>query len=91
MVITSIAVAGTASAVSDKFDGFGNVGGIVGTSVSAAFLIVLGILNLYICYKLVQQMRKLIRSSPDEVSPLTISYFFYKNSIMYRTLEHLKT
>ena len=61
-------VAATSSAISDRFDAFGNVGGIVGTSVSAAFLIILGILNVYICYKLVQQMRKLIGASPEEVS-----------------------
>ncbi|KAL9614606.1 MAG: hypothetical protein Q9167_000894 [Letrouitia subvulpina] len=65
VVITSIAVAATASAVSTKFGAFSRVGGIIGTSVSAAFLIILGILNMYILYKLVLQMNKLIDSSPE--------------------------
>ena len=66
VIVTSIVVAATASAISDRFGSFGKVGGIIGTSVSAAFLIILGILNMYILYRLVVRMRKLIRSTPDE-------------------------
>src|SRR6266576_3347631 len=66
VVITSIAVAATASAVSSKFSSFSRVGAIIGTSVSAGFLILLGIMNLYILYKLVQQMRMLIATRPGE-------------------------
>lgn len=58
MIITSVVVAATAAAVSDRFDGFSTVGGIIGTSVSAAFLILLGLMNAYILYKLVKQMQK---------------------------------
>uniref|UniRef100_A0A093VBJ1 Nickel/cobalt efflux system n=1 Tax=Talaromyces marneffei PM1 TaxID=1077442 RepID=A0A093VBJ1_TALMA len=61
VIITSIVVAATAAAVSTRFGGFSTVGGIIGTSVSAAFLILLGIMNAYILYKLVQQMRKVLR------------------------------
>ncbi|KAF1967735.1 high affinity nickel transport protein nic1 [Bimuria novae-zelandiae CBS 107.79] len=64
VIITSLVVAGTAAAVSSKFDNFSRVGGIIGTSVSAAFLLLLGIMNLYILYKLIVQMRKLIASEP---------------------------
>ncbi len=66
VIITSLVVAGTASAISDKFDSFSKIGGIIGTSVSAGFLLILGILNLYILYKLVKQMRKLIGTVPGE-------------------------
>ncbi|KAF2107214.1 high-affinity nickel-transport protein-domain-containing protein [Lophiotrema nucula] len=66
VIITSLVVAGTAAAVSSKFDNFSRVGGIIGTSVSAAFLLLLGIMNLYILYKLVVQMKKLIASAPGE-------------------------
>ncbi|KAF2664575.1 NicO-domain-containing protein [Microthyrium microscopicum] len=62
VIITSIVVAATAQAVSKKFDGFSRVGGIVGTSVSATFLIVLGMMNIYILYKLVQEMRRQLRA-----------------------------
>ncbi|KAF3031269.1 hypothetical protein E8E12_001484 [Didymella heteroderae] len=60
VVITSLVVAGTAAAVSSKFDNFARVGGIVGTSVSAAFLLLLGVMNTYILYRLVVQMKILI-------------------------------
>lgn len=64
VIITSLVVAGTAAAVSDKFDNFERIGGIIGTSVSAAFLLLLGIMNIYILYKLIVQMRKMIASDP---------------------------
>jgi high-affinity nickel-transport protein len=47
--------------VSTKFGAFSKVGGIIGSSVSAAFLILLGLMNVYILYKLVEQMRILIK------------------------------
>ena len=53
-------VAATAAAVSSHFDGFSTVGGIIGSAVSAAFLIVLGLMNGYILYKLIQHMRKVL-------------------------------
>jgi high-affinity nickel-transport protein len=66
VIITSLVVAGTAAAVSSKFDSFERIGGIIGTSVSAAFLLLLGIMNIYILYKLVVQMRKIIASEPGQ-------------------------
>jgi high-affinity nickel-transport protein len=64
VIITSLVVAGTAAAVSSKFDNFARVGGIIGTSVSATFLLLLGIMNVYILYKLIVQMKKMIASEP---------------------------
>ncbi|KAF2248369.1 NicO-domain-containing protein [Trematosphaeria pertusa] len=64
VIVTSLVVAGTAAAVSSKFDNFSRIGGIIGTSVSAAFLLLLGVMNLYILYKLVVQMKKMIASEP---------------------------
>ncbi|OQV00298.1 hypothetical protein CLAIMM_05815 [Cladophialophora immunda] len=66
VVITSIVVAATAAGIAGRFDSFGTVGGIIGTSVSAAFLILLGIMNAYILYKLVVQIKKVIRLQPDQ-------------------------
>ena len=60
MIITSIVVAATAAGISSRFDDFSTVGGIIGTSVSAAFLIILGLMNLYILYKLVMQLKKVL-------------------------------
>ena len=66
VIITSIVVAATASAISSKFSTFSRIGGIIGTSVSASFLIILGILNFYVLYKLIQQMQKIIATKPGE-------------------------
>ncbi|EXJ69235.1 high-affinity nickel-transporter [Cladophialophora psammophila CBS 110553] len=66
VVITSIVVAATAAGIAGRFDSFGTVGGIIGTSVSAAFLILLGIMNAYILYKLVVQIKKVIRMRPEQ-------------------------
>lgn len=66
VVLTSIVVAATAAGVSSRFDSFSNVGGIIGTSVSAAFLIALGLMNAYILYKLIAQLQKVIRLQPED-------------------------
>jgi nickel/cobalt transporter (NiCoT) family protein len=66
VIVTSIVVAATAAGVSKRFDSFSNVGGIIGTSVSAAFLILLGIMNAYILYRLIIQIQKVIRLTPDQ-------------------------
>ncbi len=66
VVITSIVVAATASAISSEFGAFSKIGGIVGTSVSAGFLILLGIMNIYILSKLIEQLKILINTAPGE-------------------------
>lgn len=68
VIITSIVVAATAAGISRKFDGISNVGNIIGSAVSSAFLIFLGLINGYILYKLIQQMRKVIQMSQFEAS-----------------------
>ncbi|RAL15226.1 HoxN/HupN/NixA family nickel/cobalt transporter [Aspergillus homomorphus CBS 101889] len=70
VIITSIVVAATAAAISSRFDSFSTIGGIIGTSVSAAFLILLGLMNAYILYKLYRQMQKVLdlpEGQEDEV------------------------
>jgi len=66
VVITSIVVAGTAAGVSKRFDGFSKVGSIIGSSVSAAFLLALGLMNAYILYRLVVQLKKIIHLQPEQ-------------------------
>ncbi|KAL2005438.1 hypothetical protein VTN00DRAFT_2649 [Thermoascus crustaceus] len=66
VIITSIVVAATAAAVSSRFDRFSTVGGIIGSSVSSAFLILLGIMNGYILYKLIKQMQKVLSLQEGE-------------------------
>jgi len=64
VVITSIVVAASSAAATKHFDGFSRVGGIIGSSVSAAFLLLLGAMNTYILFKLVQRLRALIHTRP---------------------------
>jgi high-affinity nickel-transport protein len=66
VVITSIVVAATAAAVSSKFDGFGTIGGIIGSTVSATFLLLLGAMNAYILFRLIKQMKKVLNLREGE-------------------------
>ena len=60
VIITSIVVAASSAAISDRFGAFSNVGSIIGSSISAAFLILLGIMNGWILWKLYQQLQRAI-------------------------------
>lgn len=90
VVITSIVVAATAAAVSGKFDNFSRVGGIIGTSVSAAFLILLGLMNIYILYKLVLEMKRLVRTRPGDEQDFQIQgagCLFHLFKRMFRLID----
>jgi high-affinity nickel-transport protein len=71
VVVTSIVVAASSAAISDRFDAFGDVGGIIGSSVSSAFLIILGSMNAYILYKLTRALLATIRSPIGHENPNT--------------------
>lgn len=48
VVLASVAIAATAAAMQSEFDAFHDIGGVIGTTVSALFLLVIGIANLLI-------------------------------------------
>jgi high-affinity nickel-transport protein len=60
VVVTCIVVAATSGALRDKFDDFTRVGNIIGTSVSAAFLLLLSVGNAWVLYKLVKRLQELL-------------------------------
>ena len=64
VVVTSVVVAATSSAAAKHFDFFSRVGGIAGSAVSAAFLLLLGAMNAFILRRLVRQLRLLMRTPP---------------------------
>ncbi|KAI5868170.1 Ni2+/Co2+ transporter transition metal uptake transporter [Durotheca rogersii] len=68
VVVTCVVVAATSGALRDRFDGFQYVGGIVGTSVSAAFLVLLCLGNGWVLHRLVRRLRALLRE-PDPHHP----------------------
>ncbi|KAI4862169.1 NicO-domain-containing protein [Hypoxylon rubiginosum] len=68
VIVTCIVVAATSGALRDRFDNFQYVGGIVGTSVSAAFLILLCLGNGWVLYRLVRRLR-VVLSEADPHHP----------------------
>lgn len=67
VVITCVVVAATSGALRDRFDGFQRVGNIVGTSVSAAFLLVLCAGNAWVLSRLVKRLRTLLEGRRRQV------------------------
>lgn len=65
VVITCIVVAATSGALRQRFDGFQRVGNIIGTSVSAAFLLILCAGNSWVLYRLVKRLRELLRKQRE--------------------------
>ncbi|KAI0147193.1 NicO-domain-containing protein [Xylariaceae sp. FL1272] len=63
VIITCIVVAATSGALRERFDGFTRVGNIIGTSVSAAVLLLLCAGNGWVLYKLVGRLRVLLQES----------------------------
>ncbi|KAH8176587.1 high-affinity nickel-transport protein [Sarocladium implicatum] len=63
VIVTCIVVAATSGALRDRFDGFARVGNIIGTAVSAAFLIILCIGNGWVLYKLIKQLQATLQES----------------------------
>lgn len=57
VIVTCIVVAATAGALRDRFDDFTRVGNIIGTSVSAAFLLIMCVGNGWILWRLVKRLR----------------------------------
>ncbi|KAK4083695.1 uncharacterized protein Triagg1_1357 [Trichoderma aggressivum f. europaeum] len=60
VIITCIVVAATSGALRERFDGFQRVGNIIGTSVSAAVLIILCLGNGWVLYKLVKRLKEVL-------------------------------
>ena len=66
VLVTCIVVAATSGALQNRFDGFKKVGNIVGTAVSAGVLILLGIANAWILFKLVKKLRQVLTEEVQE-------------------------
>jgi nickel/cobalt transporter (NiCoT) family protein len=57
VVLATIAVAATALALQSHFNEFKAIGGVIGTSISAAFLLIIGIINLVILIRVWRSFR----------------------------------
>lgn len=66
VIIASIAIAVTATVVKEKFGDLEAIGGLIGTSVSAAFLFIIGIVNCFLLVSILRSLKKLKRSGAFE-------------------------
>lgn len=64
VILASLAVAGTALAFKDDIDAVHGIGGVIGTSVSAAFLLVIAVVNLMILKGVWQVFARVRRGLP---------------------------
>ncbi|KAG0293112.1 hypothetical protein BGZ98_002315 [Dissophora globulifera] len=62
VIVASIALVITATAIQGKLEAFGETGGIIGTSVSAAFLFLIGFINLFVLIQLGKELRTIHRT-----------------------------
>ncbi|KAF7304416.1 Nickel/cobalt efflux system [Mycena chlorophos] len=65
VLVTCIVVAATSGALRERFDGFERVGNIVGTSVSAAALLILCAGNIWVLFTLIRRLRLLVKRDAD--------------------------
>jgi high-affinity nickel-transport protein len=61
VVLASLAVAATTAAMQDRLEAFKEVGGVIGTSVSAAFLLLIAVVNLIILRNVWRHFRHVAR------------------------------
>ncbi|MDX8533125.1 HoxN/HupN/NixA family nickel/cobalt transporter [Mesorhizobium sp. VK25A] len=64
VVLASLAIAATAAAFQGRLDEFHDVGGVIGTSVSAVFLLAIGMANLFILKGIWQAFSRVRRGEP---------------------------
>ncbi len=67
VIITCIVVAATAGALRERFDGFQRVGNIIGTSVSAAVLLILCAGNAWVLWRLVRGLRAELKKQRQQL------------------------
>jgi high-affinity nickel-transport protein len=73
VVLASVAIAATAMALNTRFDAFRSVGGVIGTLVSAAFLLTIAVMNLFILasvYRTFHRVRKNGRYVTEDLDAL---------------------
>ncbi|CAK7199149.1 hypothetical protein SEUCBS139899_001821 [Sporothrix eucalyptigena] len=90
VIITCVVVAATSGALRERFNGFERVGNIVGTSVSAAVLLILCAGNAWVLWRLVRGLRTELRKKqvqdggledPGEVGAARQDLEQYRDSI----------
>ena len=70
VILLSVAIAVTAAGVQDRFPQLKHVGGLVGTSLSAAFLLAVAVINLLVLRTIWQTFRQVRRGHPYQEQSL---------------------
>lgn len=86
VIITSIIVAASSAAISKRFGSIASVGSIIGSAVSAGFLVLLGVVNGYILHVLVKQLRKAIAAP---IGQETLNFTFEGAGCMFSLLKKM--
>lgn len=73
VILASVAIASTAASFQQKLDWFHDVGGVIGTAVSACFLLMMALVNLVILRGVWRNFRQLKRGEPlaSDVTEMT--------------------
>ncbi len=64
VILLSVVIALSASQIQQKFPQMQQIGGLIGTSVSASFLLLIALINLTVLYGVFQAFRKVKRGEP---------------------------
>ncbi|CAG8621570.1 19065_t:CDS:2 [Racocetra fulgida] len=73
VIIACLAITLTATAVKENFGDIQLIGGLIGTCVSAVFLILIGIINIFVLISICRSLRKLKKTGSFEDDNLDIS------------------
>jgi len=87
VVALSIAIALTATAIQHNFPGLQNIGGLIGTSVSALFLFVIAAINILILWEIFQTFRRV--KNGGEYNEQTLDEFLNQRGLMGRFFRPL--
>lgn len=87
VVALSIAIALTATAIQKNFPGLQNVGGLIGTSVSALFLFIIATINMLVLWEIFRAFRKV--KNGGEYNEQTLDEFLNQRGLMGRFFRPL--
>ncbi len=87
VLLASALVAATAGAFRDKFDFLSSVGNIVGTCVSAGFLLVLGLINVIIFFQIYKTFKRVKETGVYSDEDLNV--LMQKRGFLSRMFRHL--
>jgi len=87
VIALSIVIALTATAIQQNFPGLQNIGGLIGTSISALFLFVIAAINILILWEIFRTFRRV--KNGGEYNEQTLDEFLNQRGLMGRFFRPL--